>query len=158
MRRLWRASIWHPGAIPLDERKYAVPLKRVIFPLYDIIVVLVGLIGLQAGVKAINEALPEPGPAVLYGALIIAGVACFVGAMFPRLWVVVLVGKSIILTSLIFLLGAMVVAAFSVESYTGLTFTPVIVAMMLVPLLRLWILGIEIAERRRPLGEASWNG
>jgi len=158
MRGLWRASIWHPGAIPWHERKYASPLKRVVFPVYDIIIVLVGLVGSQAGVAAISQAIPDPGPAFLYGGLMVAGAVCFVGCAFPRLWVAEIIGKSVILTSLILLLGAMLAAPFRVEGYTGLTFAPVIGMMILVPLLRLWILGIEMAERRRPPVEASWSG
>lgn len=40
--RLWRASIWAPGAIPPEEWKYR-NLKRVALPVYDAIAVLAGV-------------------------------------------------------------------------------------------------------------------
>lgn len=158
MRALYRASIWHPSAIPPLEQKYASPLKRVVFPVYDVAVVLVGSLGLLAGIRAISQALPEPGPTLLFGALIVSGVVCFFGCVFPRLWLAEIIGKGVILISLLVVLIAMVVAAFRLEGYTGLTLAPVIVVMILVPLLRLWILGVEMAERFRPPEGAPWNG
>jgi len=158
LRKLFRQTIWHPSAIPPLERKYAVPLKRVVFPIYDIVVVLVGLLGLVAGIRAIDEALPAPGPAVLFWTLAVSGVVCFFGCTVPRWWVAEIAGKSAILISLLVVLIAMLVAAFRVDGYTGLTIAPIIVVMLLVPLLRLWILGVEIAERHLPREGASWNG
>lgn len=158
MRWLWERMVWHPSAIPPHERKYASPLKRVVFPVYDVVVVLVGYLGLKAGVKAISLALPEPGPAILFGGLMVAGVVCFFGCVFPRLWPAEILGKGVILTSLLAVLFAMLVAAWRVDGYTGLAFAPVIVMMILIPLLRLWILGTEIADRRRPVEGALWTG
>ena len=159
MRRVWAATIWSRGAIPPQERKYASPLKRVIFPVYDAAVALVGYFGLNAGVKAISLAVPDPWPTFLFWGLIVAGVVCFFGCAFPKLWVAEILGKGAILVSLLSLLFAMLVTAWRVEGYTGLAFAPVIVMMIMFPLLRLWILGIEITERRRTrAGGAVWNG
>ena len=158
MRWLWERSVWHPAAIPPLERKYASPLKRVVFPVYDVVVALVGYFGLTAGVKAITLALPEPGPTFLFGGLIVAGVVCFFGCVFPRLWPAEILGKGVILVALLTVLFAMLIAAWRVDGYTGLAFAPVIVMMILIPLLRLWILGIEIADRRRLAEGVRWTG
>src|SRR3546814_5176807 len=156
--RLWRASIWHPEAIPRAERKYAIPLKRVLFPVYDIAVIFLGAFGILVGFRAMREAFPEPGPSILYGVLLGAGIACLLGCCFPRLWVMEITGKLIILTILAVVLISMLVAASSVSGYTGLAVVPVMVVMMLPPLLRLWILWVGLSGRYIPRKGGDWNG
>ncbi|MDY0830725.1 hypothetical protein SK224_16440 [Microbacterium sp. BG28] len=155
MRALWRASIWHPDAIPPIEEKYASPLKRVLFPVYDLVVIWLAWAGLGAGFRALALTFPSPGPSVLYGALMAAGLVCFIGAAFPRLWVAEIVGKLAILALLGILMAAMYVAAAEIPGHTGANVAPMIAGMMLPPLLRLWILGVEWAGRSEG---AAWTG
>lgn len=148
LRTVWRNTIWYRDAIPPLERKYAAPLKRVVFPVYDVAVICLGLFGLLVGFQAIDAALPSPGPTILYTVIFLAGVLCLNGCAFPVLWTVEIAGKTIILITMMVLLLAMLTAAWTIPEHTGLMLTPLIVVMMLIPILRLWILGVEIAGRR----------
>ena len=95
LRMVLRNTIWYRDAIPPGERKYAAPLKRVVFPVYDMAVILLGLFGLLVGFQATDAALPAPGPTVLYTVMLLAGVLCLVGCAFPVLWAVEIAGKTI---------------------------------------------------------------
>ncbi|MDF2919739.1 MAG: 21, gp21 [Microbacterium sp.] len=147
MRALWRASIWARDSIPRSERKYAAPLKRVVFPVFDVVVVLLGIGGLGTGFQALRLTFPDPVPTVLYGTLVLCGVVCFFGCAFPRLWVAEIAGKMAILTTLGVLLIAMLIAGTTVPGHTGLVIAPMVFGMMLVPFLRLWVLGVEWGDR-----------
>lgn len=149
MRRLWREWIWHPSAIPVDEAKYASPLKRALFPAFDVIMVVLGLAGLSTGFQALRLTFPAPLPTVLYATLAVAGFVCFVTCQFPRLWAIEVVGKFIILVALAVLFAAMIVAAREIEGHSGLAIAPMIAGLSLIPFLRLWLLAVEWAGRRR---------
>jgi hypothetical protein len=149
LRRLYRASIWARGSIPAGERKYAGPLKWFVFPAFDIAMVLLGSFGLASqGFKAIALTFPPPIPAVLYGTLIVSGVLCFGGCVFPRFWPVEIAGKSVILAALFVLIAAMLVAAAEIPGHTGVMISVLLGVASLFSMLRLWILGVEIADRR----------
>ncbi len=148
MRRLWRASIWHPDAIPRHEWKYAAPLKRVVFPVFDIAVLILGIAGLFSGFQALKLTFPDPVPTLIYGTLVAMGAACFVGCAFPGLWAMEITGKVIILMSLAVLFVAMIIAGATIPGHTGIVIAPMVFVMMLIPFLRLWILGVEWGERR----------
>lgn len=160
LRRLWRASIWHPAAIPENERKYGSPLKRVLFPVYDIAVIILGIVGFGTGFQAVARAFPEPAELVLYAVLTVAGVVCLIGCSFPRLWLPEIAGKFVILFTLGVVLVAMLVAGATLPGHTGFMVAPILIVMMLPPLLRLWILGWELAARRRKqvIEGAVWSG
>lgn len=147
MRRFWRSTVWASGAIPEAERKYAEPLKRFLFPVFDVVMLLVGIRGLSEGIPSIERIFP-PGIATgYYWAVIALALICLVGAVFPRLWVLEISGK----VSLFAVLTVYLVALRTVAGADGgardavslLVFTA-----MLIPLLRLWILGIEIRDRK----------
>ncbi|WP_323986189.1 hypothetical protein [Microbacterium plantarum] len=95
MRRLWRASIWHPDAIPPDEFKYR-NLKRVWLPLYDAIAIFAGIQAIMFGSTILNR-LFNPLMVDLFGG-VLTGVAvvCLAGVAFPRLWAVEIVGKILL--------------------------------------------------------------
>lgn len=149
MRRLWRSSIWHPDAIPPHERKYAAPLKRVVFPVFDIAVLILGIAGLFSGFQALKLTFPDPVPTLIYGTLGAMGSLCFIGCGFPRLWAVEISGKVLILMSLGVLFVAMIIAGATVPGHTGIVIAPMVFVMTLIPFLRLWILGVEWGDRRR---------
>lgn len=147
-RRLRDASIWAEGAVPLRERKYAYPLKRFVFPAFDIAMMVLAWQGLQVGLTAVKLTFPDPLPLVLYGALGLSAFVCLLACHFPRLWVVEAIGKSVILGSLAVLLIAMLVAAAEVPGHTGTVIAPLFVVSMLVVMLGLWLLGRDAADRR----------
>jgi hypothetical protein len=92
---LWRQSIWHPDALPATEWKYR-HIKRLWLPLYDLGIVALAVCGLVFGSPAIEELFPL---ALLHGVSIgvgAAGVACFVGVAFPRLWLLEVMAKSLV--------------------------------------------------------------
>ncbi|MFI8593720.1 hypothetical protein ACIGCK_04730 [Microbacterium sp. NPDC078428] len=148
MRWLWRRSIWHPDAIPPLEAKYATPLKRVVFPLFNVAIILLGVAGAVQGFDAVRQAIPTPFPTVLYGAFITGGAVCMVGCAFPRLWPVEIAGKMFLLGVLAVLMITMLVTAANSPGHPGFAVAVILAVMMLFPSLRLWILGIEWAPRR----------
>lgn len=148
MRRLRDASIWNPDAIPRHERKYAAPLKRVVFPVFDVAVFVLGVAGLFSGFQALKLTFPDPVPTLIYGTLVAMGALCFVGCTFPRLWAMEITGKVLILMSLGVLFVAMIIAGATVPGHTGIVIAPMVFVMMLIPFLRLWILGVEWGDRR----------
>lgn len=148
-RRLWRASIWYPAAIPHDAgHRYESPIKRVFLPAYDIVILWLGLGGLVVPLQAVGEALQPPWPTVLYIALAVAGIGCFFGISFPRLWRVEITGKVAILGLLTMLTVSMILAGITIPGHTGITVTPILIGLMIPPLIRLWTLGSELGDRR----------
>jgi len=146
---LWQASIWHPDAIPLDAaHRYVSPFKRVFLPLYDVVILWLGLAGLVQGFRAIGQALPGPGPTVLYVALAAAAIAALFGCAFPRLWKVEVAGKVVILALLAMIGITMVIAGLTIPHHTGITITPMVVGLSIPPLFKLWTLGREYGDRQ----------
>lgn len=148
-RVVFAATIWAPNAIPRAEAKYATPLKRVVLPLFDVTVIILGVLGIESGgFKALQLALPTPMPTAVYAAITIAAVVCFAGVAFPRLWVAEIAGKTT-LVALLSLLGvSLVVAGTTVPGHAGLVAAPMVSWGIIIALLRLWILGREIAKRK----------
>lgn len=157
--RLGRASIWYPSAIPHDAgHRYESPIKRVFLPAYDLIILWLGLGGLVVPLQAVGQALPMPWPNVLYIALAAAGIVCFFGIAFPRLWRMEIAGKVAILGLLAMLVVSMILAGITIPGHTGITITPIMIGLMIPPLIRLWTLGSELGDRRASqadLGAAS---
>lgn len=145
--RIWRSTIWAPGAIPEHERKYAEPLKRFLFPVFDVIMLCVGLRGLGAGIPSIERIFPHGIASGYYWTIIAFSVICLVGAVFPKLWVLEVAGK----VTLFALLTVYLIALRSIAVTDGGArdaISLLVSAAMLIPLLRLWILGIEIRDRK----------
>lgn len=139
-KRLASASIWAPGAIPASEQKYAVPLKRWVLPTFDVLMTIGGVYAIHTGMPSFEALLRSIalGLAYLFAA---SGLVCLVGISFPHLWRVEIIGKI----ALIVLLGMYAIALFYRGApSTGFTY----LALILVPLFRLWIIGWEYAERR----------
>lgn len=147
--RVWRATIWHPDAIPHNAAYiYVSPIKRVFLPAYDVVILWLGLAGLVQGFQSVSAILPSVGPIVLYTVLALAGIVCFVGCAFPRLWKIEVAGKIIIVSVLTMIAITMIVAGFTIRSHTGITVTPILAGLMIPPLIRLWTLGREYGDRR----------
>jgi hypothetical protein len=147
MHALWRALIWHPGAIPASERKYAGPLKWFVFPAFDVIMAVVGFRSMFVGIPSIDALFPGPvawSLSLVWGTL---ATVCFIGAIFPRLWPLEIAGKI----ALFIILTAYFIALRAAPAlYDGArdTVTGLVLGAMLIPLLRLWILGIEERDRK----------
>lgn len=93
MRALWRASIWHPEALPATEGAASRELKRYVLPIFDVLVIVMGANAVQFGMPSFNLVY-SPVVAVLAAwVLLAAGVLALVGISFPRLWVAEAFGK-----------------------------------------------------------------
>ncbi|MDJ1113247.1 hypothetical protein [Microbacterium dauci] len=146
MKRLWRASIWHPDAIPPDEFKYR-SLKRVWLPIYDGIAVGAGLWAAAFGSPLLHSLLEEQVIDVMGILLAAVATVCFLGVAFPGLWKVEIGGK----VTLMALLGAyaFAVAVFRTNPDPAAGFVAFVIALGIpLPLFRLTLLGEEIKERR----------
>lgn len=147
MRRLFQASVWHPDAIPPLERKYASPLKRFVFPAFDIIMLVVGVRSMFVGIPSIDVLLPGVVAYGFYIAWTVLAAACLIGAAFPRLWPFEIGGKialfAVLATYLVALRTAPALYEGARDAVSGL-----VIAAMLIPSLRLWILGVEERDRR----------
>lgn len=145
MHRLLQGSVWSKDAIPPDEWKYR-SLTRVVLPLLDILVILAGVSGARLGIPAIQEFFPA---SVTVGASLLLSVAGFVslaGVLFPRLWLVEVIGKA----AMIGLLSAYVIALLMLTAEGDPTrgFVSVLATVaLLLPGWRLYILGLERRTR-----------
>ena len=140
-----RASIWHPLAIPDDERKFRAT-KRVWLPLYDAIMFGAGVWAVLYGSPILARLFPGELVDAAGVALAVAAVVCFLGVAFPMLWLVEIAGKLTILG----LLGsyAATVALFRINPDPSAGFVVFILAAALItPLERLRVLGEEIRDR-----------
>lgn len=143
---LYRNSIWHPEAIAEEEFKYR-NLKRVWLPLFDLLSVLVGLLGVAYGSATLNR-LYDPWVIDTMGYIFISSaLVALIGVAFPRLWLPEVMGKL----SMLGLLGAYSTAIW-VSFFQGNVESGFVAAMLMYPILfpflRLDILGEEIKQRR----------
>src|SRR3954469_17513173 len=139
MRWLTRRTIWAQDALPLDDaemRQY----RRLWLPIVDVLFVLGGWAVADTPAPAITELLSRTSG--YFGiALALAGLITLLGAVFPRLWVVEVIGKS----GILFLLAALASASF----LSGRPFGAVLAALAAIPVLfRLSILGAERRQRK----------
>lgn len=145
LRRVWAETIWAPDAIPAAEAKYATPLKRFLFPAFDLIIMTAGIRALTVGMPSVETLFPTSVAGGIYWAWVVLGAACFVGAAFPKLSTLEVGGKVALFAILaVYLVTLRVVDDTGPRDVVSL----IVVIAMLIPLLRLWILGIEERHRR----------
>lgn len=101
MRGLWRASIWHPDAIPVTEGSTSREMKRIVLPLFDALVILMGFNGILNGMPSFALVYDPTITVIASWTLFMAGWVAFVGLAFPRLWYLEAVGKL----AMVFVLG-----------------------------------------------------
>jgi hypothetical protein len=147
MRALFEATIWCPGAIPRSEVKYAGPLKWFVFPLFDVLMAIIGGRTLYVGMPSIDAQFPSGVAWTLSLIWLVVAVICLIGAVFPELWPFEIGGKVALFIILAIYLIALRTAPSSTEGARDAV-SLLTVAAMLIPLLRLWILGIEIRDRK----------
>jgi hypothetical protein len=145
LRKVWRASIWHPDAIHPAEFKYR-NLKRIWLPLYDLIAVWAGINAVLYGSTLLNRLFPDPWVDVLGGLFTVVAVICLIAVAFPCLWAVEIVGK-VLLVSLIAGYIATIVF-FSTAPQPQLFVVGVLAFGLPLALFRLNLLGEEVKQRR----------
>lgn len=145
LRRLLRATIWHPSAIPPDEWKFR-NLKRVWLPLYDVIAIFAGVQAVLFGSDLLNRIFAPVLVDVLGGVFIVVACVCLLGVSFPRLWRVEIVGKVI----LVGMIAGYITAILSFSRPPGPSLFVVGMLAFGLPLamFRLNLLGEELKERR----------
>ena len=145
MRRLWRASIWHPDALPPDEWKYR-NLKRVWLPLYDVIAIFAGIQAVMYGSTILNRLFAPVMVDTLGLVMTLVATVCLAGVAFPRLWVVEIIGKVM----LVGLVAGYVttILLFSENPGPNLFVVGMLTFGLPLAFFRLNLLGEEIKERR----------
>lgn len=143
--RLFRASIWAPGAIPASEGQLARDLKRVILPLYDLGLIVCAVLALRGGLPSFAIVYPLSVSQFSSVALLLIAVLCLVGISFPHLWKLEAISKSALLAFQFSY--AIVLFGLSVENPArgyvgGLAFV-----LMILPIWRLVILRRERKKR-----------
>ncbi len=146
MRRVWRASIWHPDAIPPDEWKYR-SLKRVWLPVYDLIAIGAGIWAALFGSPVLHELFEEPVIDTMGTLLAIVATTCLLGVAFPRLWRWEICGKALLVALLAAYAAAVVLFRANPAASAGFVAFIIVLALPL-PIFRLTLLGEEIKERR----------
>ena len=144
--RLWRASIWHPEAIPPDEWKFR-NLKRVWLPLYDLIAVFAGVQAVLFGSDLLNRIFDPVAVYLLGGVFITVSLTCLYGVSFPRAWAVEIVGKVILVGMIAGYITA--ILFFARPPGPSLFVVGMLAFGLPLAMFRLNLLGEELKERRR---------
>lgn len=146
LRRIGRASIWSKDAIPVEEWKYR-NFKRVVLPVYDLLVVLAGGAAVVWGMPSFEQIFPGTVVDAIGWTLVIVAVVCLLGVSFPRLWAVEILGKAILFGIIVAYLIAL--AGLALQGVGTREFVMVVVSMTLpIPVFRMGMLGTEIRDRR----------
>jgi hypothetical protein len=137
IRRLWALTIWHPDAIPAQEGQASHELKRYVLPLFDVLVIIMGVNAVRYGILATVAAW------VLLG----SGVIALVGISFPHLWIAEALGKIAMVSLLGAYAGALWVLLFQGEWTRGFVAAG-LTAIIVLPMWNLARLGRERQGRR----------
>lgn len=145
-RRLWRATIWHPDAIPESEGEIARDVKRWVLPVLDLWIIVGSTLGIRGGMPTFaivyNEAVSQAASIVL----LVSAIMSLVGVAFPRLWIVEFASKCVL--CFVLLVYAALILALAVSEYParGLI-AGVCAGVSVLPVARIIWLGRE--HRRR---------
>lgn len=145
--RLWRASIWHPDAIPVYEGETSAELKRYVLPLLDAVLIIMGIMALYTGMPSFDivyNSLISWFSALL---LLVAAAMAGVGLIFPRLWKMESIGKIImcsILSGYATALWCLVVAGQDSRGFMAGAMTGLVVVLGW----NLWRIGRERRARK----------
>ncbi|WP_213816216.1 hypothetical protein [Glaciihabitans sp. dw_435] len=144
--RVWAASIWAKGAIPPDEWKYR-SLKRVVLPLYDVLIIIGGILGARFGVPAVEEFYPSSMIDTVSQLFALAGLLALLGIAFPSLWLPEVIAKAAIIGLLSSYVGALISLTANGDPTRGFVST-IAIGFCLLPAWRLGMLGAERRTRR----------
>lgn len=147
VKRIARASIWAPGAIPLDEAKYG-NLKRVLLPWIDVCLALSGYSAIRYGAPSL-EVFYSHGVMDAFGVLFLgASVMAFLGVAFPALFGLEIGGKLVLLSMSVAYCAALIIVGSEAAENTRGFITGYVGALSGVILWRLTFLGNERQTRR----------
>lgn len=143
--RLRRPTVWAPGAIPADEVKYAGPLKRVVFPLFDVALIVAGFYAVRSGIPSLDQLLPDRFSDALAYTFVLCAFGALLGIVYPALWAVEMIGKVL----LVGILGMYFLALRTLAGPDGNRDFISALVLAIVPwlLFRLWIIGVELRKR-----------
>lgn len=154
-KRLLRHTVWAHDGIQAEDWKYR-DLQRVWLPLYDLIAIYAGLMGLLFGSPILEKvfgivdsfAIIDPIDWATGGFVLIA-LTCFIGVIHPRLWAVEIVAK-VMLVGLIaaYIFTIIVYGDRGASGLPNLFVTGMLAFGLPLALFRLDILGQEILDRR----------
>lgn len=146
MKRIFAMSIWAAGAIPADEWKYR-NLKRVMFPVVDVLFILSGVSAAYYGVPAISEFFPRVIVDSFASTLSLSGIVAFLGVAFPRLWPFEIGARSIILGLMVVYFMSLFILTSVGEGNRGFVLGIAAISIVLL-IFRLTLLGSEWQDRR----------
>lgn len=143
MRRIFKASIWAPDALPLVQHRFK-PVFRVFLPIVDFLFIIFGIIGLIIGSRVVQDfTLPWYNTfwSVAIGA---AALSALIGLVFSWHWVEIIAKLVLVISCATYgLLLGLNVAAGATNSALTITLTAIVV---LIPIFRMLDLVIEIAR------------
>jgi len=154
LRRLWRASIWHPEAVPAIEGQSSRELKRYVLPSFDALIIGMGVAGVLLGMPSFSVLYDEQVAYASGWVLLIGGLLAFTGCMFPRLWVLEATGKLLMLPVIGGYATALWVLTFAGEGDRWIVATAVS-SMLALPVWTLARLGRERRGRQLAQGGGS---
>ena len=147
MKKLYLASIWAPGAIPAEEWKYR-NLKRVMFPIVDLLFFIAGITAALNGIRAVDVFFSHTVVTSFSYTMSIAALICLVGVSFPRYWSLEMFGKAILLGLMVGYISALLILSFVAQQQTS-GFTPIIASIAICQIIwRVTLLGHEWQERK----------
>lgn len=153
-KNLLRHTVWNRSNIPLEDYKYR-NLQRVWLPLYDVIAIYAGVMGVLFGSPVLGEVFDGDRHGVIdpvdlaTGTFTVVAIACLVCVIHPRLWAFEIVAKVL----LVGMIGAYIfsVIAFGVRDAAGipnLFVTGMLAFGLPLAMFRLDLLGQDVAEHR----------
>ncbi len=145
-RALFRASIWHPDAIPPDEWKFR-NLKRVALPFYDLVAIGGGIWAACFGSPVLRALFEQHVIDAAGLALSVSAFVCLLGVIFPRLWRWEIAGKVALVALLAAYAAAVTFFRTNPDPSAGFAAFILVLALPL-PIFRLSLLGEEIKDRR----------
>lgn len=157
MRRLARASIWHPGAVSAAEGEVARDIKRWALPIFDVLLIMGSVLALAGGMPSV-VVIYNPAVSGLAALAVLAfSVGCLVGVAFPRWWALEIVAKCGLAFVLLTYSALLFSLAFAGGGSRGFV-AGVCAACAVLPVCRIVWLGREYRRRAlaaRLVGEAN---
>lgn len=90
-----RQTIWARGAIPESEGVYRT-VRRIWLPAVDLVFMLIGLSARRFGVPTLSGFFTVPEMETFGRIIFWAGFAALIGVVFPRLWPLEIIAKSVL--------------------------------------------------------------
>lgn len=144
--RLKMISVWGPGGVPTayttSDREYdaVAAFYRVVLPLYDVGIMMLGIFGTIFGVPAIEEFFPHPITNVSCVLIFLSGLAAFAGISFPALVPLEAWGKIAFIGFMYGYAGSLIWLLFVDGEVTRGFVSVLAVFFTLLPLFRLYLL------------------